>query len=356
MESSNQYNLFQSNDENSYNHLINNINLYSKKEVVGKLFNKLRLEGFPHYKITDEEKHKHFEKLKNYNHMFLYEDKTIKQSMHSLRLCWSYFPHFWSVRCGNSKYTAYDVFYDDTLLKKTLSKTYDYCIKYENNRITKNRIRQSLKVYNGVQCVSNFRPSASKVIYELFCKNGVVWDMSSGWGGRLIGALASKNVSKYIGTEPSTKTYNGLMKIKNDFKYLNKKIEIHCKGSEDFIPKKNSLDLCFTSPPYFDTEKYSNEPTQSYIKYSNIKDWINGFLYKTLQNCNYGLKNNGYLVLNIANTKSAYNIEEGLFKIIQKMNFKYIETLKLYLSSISGKGAKYEPIYIFKKEGTLDEM
>ena len=39
---------------------------------------------------------------------------------------------------------------------------------------------------------------------------------------------------------------------------------------------------------------------------------------------------NGYLVLNIANTKSAYNIEEGLFKIIQKMNFKYIETLKLY--------------------------
>lgn len=348
----NQYSLFNNKDENYYNfiEIMNNINDYDKNEVVDILFNKLREDGFPHYKITNIERKNHFNKLKNFNHMSLFKDRIITQSMHSLRLCWSYFPHFWSVKCGNSKYTAMDVFNDDILLKKTLSKTYDYCLKYENNKITYNRIRQSLKVYNGVQCVSNFRPTASKIIYELFGGNGVLWDMSSGWGGRLIGALSSDSIKVYIGTEPSSKTYKGLLNISNDFKYVNKKVIIEKIGSEDFIPDRNSLDLCFTSPPYFDTEKYSNEKTQSYIKYNNIDDWVDGFLYKTIENCRYGLKKNGYLVLNIANTKSAYNIEDGLFRIANSLKFKYIDNISLYLSSISGNGAKYEPIYIFKKE------
>ena len=347
-----QYNLFNNKNESYYDfiEMINNINNYNKDEVVNALFKQLRDEGFPHYTITPKEKVNHFNKLKNYNHMLLLKDNIITQSMHCLRLCWSYFPHFWSVRCGQSRYTAMDVFNDDTLLKKTLSKTYDYCIKYENNKITYNRIRQSLKVYNGVQCVSNFRPTASKIIYELFGGDGVLWDMSSGWGGRLIGALSSDKIKVYIGTEPSSKTYKGLLDIKNDFNYLDKKVIINKIGSEDFLPDKNSLDLCFTSPPYFDTEKYSNEKTQSYIKYNNINSWVDGFLYKTIENCNYGLKNNGYLVLNIANTKSAYNIEDGLFKIAKNLNLKYINSMSLYLSSISGKGAKYEPVYIFKKE------
>ena len=35
--------------------------------------------------------------------------------------------------------------------------------------------------------------------------------MSCGWGGRLLGFL-SKNTKHYIGTEPSTKTFDGLKK------------------------------------------------------------------------------------------------------------------------------------------------
>ena len=173
--------------------------------------------------------------------------------------------------------------------------------------------------------------------------------MSSGWGGRLLGAYSTFRIKKYIGTEPSTKTYQGLLKMVDDFKYLNKSIEIHKLGSEVFKPKKNSLDLCFTSPPYFDTEKYSDEDTQSYIKYPNEDDWLNGFMYNTLLNCKYGLKNDGYLVLNIANTKSAQNIEKGLLDLAKKIGFKYIKTMQLTLSAINGAGYKYEPIYIFRR-------
>ena len=40
---------------------------------------------------------------------------------------------------------------------------------------------------------------------------------------------------------------------------------LHQCGSEEFEQDRNSLDFAFTSPPYFDTEQYSNEQTQSYL-------------------------------------------------------------------------------------------
>ena len=197
------------------------------------------------------------------------------------------------------------------------------------------------------QAVSNFRPSAAKLIYEKF-GGDVIWDMSCGWGGRLIGFLASSR-PKYIGTEPSSNTFEGLQKIKKDFYYLTKSVELHKLGSEVFEPKRESLDLCFTSPPYFDTEKYSDEETQSYKKYPNKDKWVNGFLQKTIENCYNGLKGNKYMLINIANTPKYKFIEEETVKISNDLGFKQEETIQLTLSSVMGAGYKYEPIFVFKK-------
>ena len=351
MKDINQFNLFNSLSDEDYHYLevANNIEEYGEDYFVGVAFEYFRRNGFPHYHIEEGEKQIQMDKLIRFNHNSLLDGDKINQSMHSLRLAWSYFPHFWNVKCGKSKYTPIDIFNDDELFKKTLHKTYIYCEKYENGKVAMNRVRQLLKVYNGVQVVSNFRPTAAKLIYELFAGDGVVWDMSSGWGGRLLGAYSSFKVKKYIGTEPSTKTYNGLINMKEDFKYLEKDIEIHKLGSEDYAPERNSLDLCFTSPPYFDTEKYSDENTQSYLKYPSEEQWISEFMSDTLINCYYGLKKNGFLVINIANTQSGKNIEDGLLVLAKTIGFKYVKTMQLILSAINGGGYKYEPIYIFKK-------
>ena len=197
--------------------------------------------------------------------------------------------------------------------------------------------------------MSNFRPTAAKVIYENFGGDGTIWDMSCGWGGRLLGFLSAKNTKHYIGTEPSTKTFDGLLKMKKDFAYLGKQVDIYCKGSEVYKPKKESLDLCFTSPPYFDTEKYADEETQSFIKYPTQSKWVNGFLRKTIQNCYNGLKNNCYMLINIANTPKYKFIEEETVKISNDLGFKQEETIQLTLSSVMGAGYKYEPIFVFKK-------
>ena len=318
------------------------------------IFNHYRKHGFPHYTIREDEKHQHMRKLQRFDVDTIFKDNQIIQTMHGLRMAWTYFPHFWEVQCGTASRTPMETFLDDDKFRAVIKKCWRWCsttYKGENegtkNTFHENRLRQSLKIYTGTQAVSNFRPTAAKLIYEKF-GGDVIWDMSCGWGGRLVGFLASSR-PKYIGTEPSSKTFEGLKKIKKDFNYLTKTVELHKLGSEVFQPKKESLDLCFTSPPYFDTEKYSDEETQSYVKYPTKNKWVNGFLYKTIENCYNGLKGNKYMLINIANTPKYKFIEEETVRISKELGFKQEQTIELTLSSIMGAGYKYEPIFVFKK-------
>jgi hypothetical protein len=63
-----------------------------------------------------------------------------------------------------------------------------------------------------------------------------VLDLSSGFGGRLLGALKSNKVISYTGIEPSTKTFKGLSELYRDFG-ANKKVHLHLCGSEEFKEK-----------------------------------------------------------------------------------------------------------------------
>jgi len=318
----------------------------TKEDILNDYFNFWRKKGYPNYKKENYNKKNELIALINFDEKNILKNNILKQTMHSCGFLWTYFPHWIEVEYGNQE-TIKNLWYDDEKLKKLLKKTYEYECKYGNGNITTNRLRQNSKVYLSKQSVSNFRPTVAKYIYNTYGNNGAVYDMSCGWGGRLFGFLSS-NCKKYIGVEPSIKTFTGLKELNNDFP-SNKIIELHNLGSEVFIPKKNSLDLCFTSPPYFNTEKYSNEKTQSYIKYPTIEKWLNGFLKKTFENCFFGLKENRFMIVNIANISKS-SLENETIKIAENIGFKLVETLKLELSSISGKGAKYEPIFIFKKD------
>ena len=338
-----------------FERVVNNLDDYDVDYGVEVIFDYYRRHGFPHYTIREDEKHEHMRKLQKFDIDTILDGDKIVQTMHGLRMAWTYFPHFWEVRCGNAKQSPMEIFYDDEKFKSTIRKCWKWCsttYKGQNeeskNIMHENRLRQSIKIYTGTQSVSNFRPTAAKLIYEKFGGDGTIWDMSCGWGGRLIGFLASSQ-KKYIGTEPSSLTFDGLEKIKKDFSYLNKSVELYKLGSEVYVPEKESLDLCFTSPPYFDTEKYSDEDTQSYKKFPSEDKWVDGFLRKTIDNCYYGLKKNGYMLMNIANTPRYKFIEEETQKISKEFGFEQNDTLQLTLSSVMGAGYKYEPIFVFNK-------
>jgi hypothetical protein len=227
--------------------------------------------------------------------------------------------------------------------------------KREYHTVGISDIRSLMRRFSNTQIVSNYRPTAAATIYDKFLdkasplvggKAGVTWDMSCGYGGRLLGSIAAD--VNYIGTDPCTKTFEGLEQIKEDWGNKNKTIELYKVGSEDFWPPYCEVDLCFTSPPYYDWEKYSDEETQSYIKYPTKKEWLDGFLLNTIDRCHYGLKPGGILILNVANTKRIKNFEEETLKLARMLHFKHIDTWYLHLSSQKGI-PKREPIFIFKK-------
>ena len=318
----------------------NTFNEEQTKQYQKEVFEYYRVHGFPYYSTDKQFRDKEFKKLINYTEDVLI-DKKLKQTMHGLSLAWSYFPHSFSIPCNNLL-TPMQIFNDDEKFKKVIAKR----MRMGDN-ISDAGIRKMLRIFTGTQSVSNFRPTSAKALYNHFATDGVVLDMSSGFGGRLFGFICSDS-KKYIGIEPSTKTYNGLLQIKKD--YGNKDIELYKCGSEDFLPKQNSLDFCFTSPPYFDCEKYSDENTQSYIKFKTKDEWLNGFLYKTFCNCHYGLKNGKYMAINIANTKTFKDLEQCTVEMALKAGFKFKDKYYYLLSSLSHKkDFKYEPIFIFKK-------
>lgn len=331
-------------------------NSFSSEEMdsfVNKIFLYYRENGFPYFPTDKEYRMHEFNKLKQgVNNNLIIDGDIVRQMMHGLGLCWSYFPHAYSVECNNfmSPMTAFS---DDDIFKKVIRKR----IRMGDN-ISDNGIRKMLKIFSGVQGVSNFRPTAACGLYRLFSdmlenRNLCVWDMSSGYGGRLFGAIVSDVVDTYIGTDPCKATFDGLQAICDDFRPEWKDC-INLMGSEEYEPLNDSLDVCFTSPPYFNTERYSNEESQSYKKYETTSDWMNKFLMKTIDNCYLGLKNGGILAINIADVQSYPSFTNDFIDLMKSKSTKweYINTMKLALSSLKRNRDdkfKYEPIFIFKK-------
>lgn len=317
---------------------------FSEKEMedyVILVFEHYRKNGFPYYSIDSNYRLKEFDTFIKYKGQVLYGN-TINQTMHGLALAWSYMPHSWNVQCNNTK-TPYEAFMDDDIFKRVIRKR----IQMGDN-MSDNGIRKMLKIYSGVQSVSNFRPTAAHAIYQNFCNtNDHVLDMSAGYGGRLLGAIKSQ--VNYVGYEPCVETYNGLKNIIKDFGGNQTIINL---GSE-FIDYTNYFDFAFTSPPYFNTEKYSEEDTQSWKKYPTKELWLNVFMKNTFTNTFKSLKPNKFMAINIANVKSYPTLVNDVKLMAENCGFKHVNILQLTLSNINLKNKnnsfKYEPILIFQK-------
>lgn len=227
---------------------------------------------------------------------------------------------------GSGHPSPYEMWYTDKV-KGVLRALYTL-EKYD--RIATKELQTCVRL-RGYVC-SQFNVGVAKSIYTMFNAKNVL-DFSSGWGDRLCGFYASKNTKSYIGIDPNTSLhplYNKQVEMYQKF-VPNKTTKFICDGAENVLLDKDSVDLVFTSPPYFDCEKYTDESTQSYKKFDNIDLWLEGFLFKALQNAYHALQTGGHLVINIADTN------KGQIKICDRMN-DYIESLGCkYVKAISMK-------------------
>lgn len=183
-----------------------------------------------------------------------------------------------------------------------------------------------------------------------------------GFGGRMLGALSSKNNYRYVGTDPCTETMYHLHQLGEYIEQVTGRedsYELHCCGSEEFRGPKNSIDFAFSSPPYFNLEVYSDEPTQCFNKFPELEEWLEGYVRATIKNIKYMLKPGKFYAVNIADFKVgsgqvvAY-VDEWI-RISGEEGMPLFDTVYLGVTARAGSAEqaagelKKENILIFKK-------
>ena len=193
---------------------------------------------------------------------------------------------------------------------------------------------------NSVQYINEFPPHVAVELCKIYTQNksDKVLDPCGGWGGRMIGT--SVVTENYTCFEPATRTYTGLINLFNFIKKLNPDFtaEINNLPFEEAHLEQNSFDFALTSPPYYDTEVYTDEDTNSANRYKTFESWCTEFYIPLIEKTMSALKPGKTFVLNIGSRR--YPIKKVLMK-----NFRRLYTitkLKPRLSGQKGLGKKGE--------------
>lgn len=250
----------------------------------------------------------------------------------------------------------------------------------------------------------NFPPLTAKFLYEKFTDHLVgqeepiiIYDPSAGWAGRILGAMtvATNRKIHYVGTDPNpdnihtdgVSKYEHVANFVNEHTYRSNPLfgqqntfDIYQEGSEEiskhprFQQYKGNVDMVFTSPPYFNREKYSDDGNQSAVKFgSSYESWRDGFLKPTLKTAVEWLKPGGYLLWNIADVLVSGTgylpLEKDSIDTLISLGMVQEPTMKMTLASmpgaqrldengipkcknyckVDGKYHKMEPIFVFRK-------
>ena len=190
--------------------------------------------------------------------------------------------------------------------------------------------RSTLRTMIGLRkyICSQFKPNVAKAMYDYFDSKNIL-DFSAGWGDRLAGFFASQNTELYVGIDPRLENhpfyqqqeiyYNNW---RNDFLENEKKVETWHEAAEDmnFERYYDTFDMIFTSPPYFNVERYSHDDNQSWVRYKDIDSWNNQFLQKTIDNLWPTLKSGGLLCINISDVYAPTSSGKSWLQICDPMN------------------------------------
>ena len=160
-------------------------------------------------------------------------------------------------------------------------------------------------------------------IYIKYCdKDSIVLDPCHGWGGRMTAFMLS-NAKEYVGFDTNNKSCEGVRDIFQDvssFCEPYKESNIINDMFENSLNyyKDNSFDFAFTSPPYFDVEKYEGEKS-SRLMYSNYDKWRDGFYTTLIFNVFKLLKPGKFFCLNVGSQK--YPLKDDAIEIAQRIGF-----------------------------------
>ena len=213
-------------------------------------------------------------------------------------------------------------------------------------------IIRSLSFANGLGKVTMYRPMMAKKVVsylaqQLGAKEVRVLDVCAGWGGRMIGAksveLSPASTCKvhYTGIDPCEKTHGALRAIRDELGLTNVAL-IH-KPAEvalrDLDPSA-TYDIALTSPPYYNLEIYSDEPTQSIATKDGYQTWLNEFLNPVIAGViRLGVKYSCWSVKNFKTDKK-YDLLDDVIRIHGEHGWRLLDDVVFTMANSRRPGQK----------------
>ena len=178
--------------------------------------------------------------------------------------------------------------------------------------------------FGGAKMPMDFPASLARDLINEFSDGGKVLDPCAGWGGRLVGFLAS-DATEYDGTDASPYQCEGDKLIYDTFRDVTqgeKQVSITCSPFEKRTLRNAYFDMAITSPPYFDTEKYIGGE-QSRETSSNYEQWRDTFYRVLIEKTFAALKVGGIFCLQVGSQR--YPLLDDGIKIAEETLFEVLE-------------------------------
>ena len=264
------------------------------EKVVPKLARELTKVDFKH-NYPEDKLHKDWMALQRFSSKDFFINSQKRTGM---KLCEHYFPNFFDIQSDNKSFSG--LWKDPEVLEKVLRWN-----RQSHSTPYLSELRRGVYFTQALPKSTMYRPLMAKMIVDHYNAK-VVLDPCAGWGGRMLGALASG--AEYHAFEPNRETHYNLLRLAE---YLNvmDRVNIIC---DDFLNVKShnipKVDLVLTSPPYWDLEVYDDDPKQSIQQFSSYKEWIKGFIIPAVDYSIDHLKQNGTSCWNVAKVRSRHDL------------------------------------------------
>lgn len=243
---------------------------------------------------------------------------------------------------------------------KRLSQAFNAIWNFDVEGISMSQLRTAIGLR--YHFCSQFRPSAARTMYMHFNAKRIL-DSSAGWGDRCVAAI---DYDQYLGVDPNPRLIPLYKEMLHAYRrVIQGKVEIIHEPYEDAEIPYTGFDMLFTSPPYFNKEKYDTSETQSWKRYKTSERWLEGFMYPLVIKSRKALKDGGIMAINIANVKSETkkkgeekrytDICTPMHEYILGNGFELVEVMGLELSLTPNScerevGVTFgEPIFIYRK-------
>jgi 16S rRNA G966 N2-methylase RsmD len=319
--------------------------VFARDQIAGEAFRYFRANGFPYPR---QPLHQGMAEINRLNALVNANFPT--KSRLGLTIANSYHPHRYKA-AALGKRSPVEAFADDKILKRAIALELDGGGVGDSLSV--------LAVTSWTQGVSNFRPSYAAYIYKKYCHKspGKVLDICTGYGGRLVGAIASGTVGMYVGIDACKETVEANRRLAADLGFSDRTLLIHA-ACEDVKPSQigDDFDLCFTSPPYFCKEIYSEESTQSCNRYTTPESWRDEFLLPAMKLQASVLKPGGFTIINIADVTidneivplERWTVECGKAAGLMYKGQEHPYELN-YRFGLQGDSVASEPVFVFRK-------